>query len=75
MVSHAQILKIWNARARIVATAIASFAGASLAYCGNDPRVETVVLDSRGVTQIPLWAGYVTTVLSHDPCRESSVTG
>jgi hypothetical protein len=67
MSSHAQILNIWNARARIVATAIVSFAGVSLAYCGNDPRVETVVLDSKGVTQIPLCAGYVTTVLFPRP--------
>jgi hypothetical protein len=67
MVCHTQILKIWNARARSVATAIASFAGVFLAYCGNDPRVETVVVDSRGVTQIPLCAGYVTTVLFPRP--------
>ena len=67
MDSHTQILKIWNARARILATAIVSFAGVSLAYCGNDPRVETVVLDSKGVTQIPLCAGYVTTVLFPRP--------
>src|SRR5260221_8597600 len=67
MDSHTQILKIWNARARILATAIVSFAGVSLAYCGNDPRVETVVLDSKGVTQIPVCAGYVTTVLFPRP--------
>src|SRR5258708_37220707 len=67
MDSHTQILKIWNARARILATAILAFVGVSLAYCGNDPRVETVVLDSKGVTQIPLCAGYVTTVLFPRP--------
>src|SRR6266478_9091060 len=67
MDSHTQIPKIWNARTRIVATAIVSFAGVSLAYCGNDPRVETIVLDSKGVTQIPLCAGYVTTVLFPRP--------
>src|SRR6266404_4900439 len=67
MSGHTQILKIWNARARIIATAIASFSGVSLAYCGNDPRVETVVLDPKGVTQIPLCAGYVTTVLFPRP--------
>jgi hypothetical protein len=67
MSSHIQIPNIWNARARIVATAIVSFAGVSLAYCGNDPRVETVVLDSKGVTQIPVCAGYVTTVLFPRP--------
>src|SRR5258708_9643144 len=67
MISHAQILKIWNDRERIVVTAILAFVGVSLAYCGNDPRVETVVLDSKGVTQIPLCAGYVTTVLFARP--------
>jgi hypothetical protein len=67
MSSHAQILNVWNARARTVTIAIVSFAGVSLAYCGNDPRVETVVLDSKGVTQIPVCAGYVTTVLFPRP--------
>jgi hypothetical protein len=67
MGSHIQILKICNASARITAIAIVFLAAASLAYCGNDPRVETVVLDSKGVTQIPLCAGYVTTVLFPRP--------
>jgi len=43
------------------------FAGVSLAYCADDPRVETIVLDSKGVTQIPVCAGYVTTVLFPRP--------
>src|SRR4029077_6737763 len=67
MISHTQILNIWNASARITAIAIVFLAAVSLAYCGNDPRVETVVLDSKGVTQIPLCAGYVTTVLFPRP--------
>src|SRR5258707_6355703 len=67
MSRHTQILDTWNARARILATAIVSFGGVSMAYCGNDPRVETVVLDSKGVTQIPVCAGYVTTVLFPRP--------
>src|SRR6266404_2458237 len=67
MSSHIQILKIWNAPDRIKAIAIVFFAAVSLAYCGNDPRVETVVLDSKRVTQIPLCAGYVTTVLFPRP--------
>jgi hypothetical protein len=67
MISYVQILKIWNIRGRIEAIAIVFLAGVSLAYCGNDPRVETVVLDPKGVTQIPLCAGYVTTVLFPRP--------
>jgi hypothetical protein len=67
MSSHTQILKIWNARARTVAIAIVSFGGVSLAYCGNDPRVETLTLDSKGVTQIRVCAGYVTTMLFPRP--------
>jgi hypothetical protein len=58
---------MWNARVRALEIAIVLFAGVSRAYCGNDPRVETVVLDSRGVTQIPVCAGYVTTVLFPRP--------
>src|SRR6266481_6371634 len=67
MSSHTQILKIWNVRGRNAAIAIVFLAGVSLAYCGNDPRVETVLLASKGVTQIPLCAGYVTTVLFPRP--------
>src|ERR1700736_2116847 len=67
MISHIQILRIWNVRGRIAAIAIVFLTGVSLAYCGNDPRVETVVLDPKGVTQIPVCAGYVTTVLFPRP--------
>ncbi len=58
---------MWKESVSISALAIVLFADVSLAYCGNDPRVETVVLDSKGVTQIPLCAGYVTTVLFPRP--------
>jgi len=54
-------------RVTISAIAIVLFAGVSPAHCSSDPRVETVVLDSTGVTQIPVCAGYVTTVLFPRP--------
>jgi hypothetical protein len=56
--------KVWVTMSAI---AIVLFAGVSRAYCNSDPRVETVVLDSNGVTQIPVCAGYVTTVLFPRP--------
>ena len=65
--SHTERLNMWKARFRALAIVIVLFAGVSRAYCGNDPRVETVVLDSKGVTQIPVCAGYVTTVLFPRP--------
>jgi hypothetical protein len=58
---------MWKTWVRIPAITVALLAGVSLAHCGNDPRVETVVLDSKGVTQIPVCAGYVTTVLFPRP--------
>ena len=58
---------MWKTLVRIPAIAVALLAGVSLADCGNDARVETVVLDSKGVTQIPVCAGYVTTVLFPRP--------
>src|SRR5260370_28039915 len=67
MSSHTGRLHMWKESVSISALAIVLFADVSLAYCGNDPRVETVVLDSKGVTQIPLCAGYVTTVLFPRP--------
>jgi hypothetical protein len=57
----------WKARVPILAIPILLFAGVSRAYCSSDPRVETVVLDSKGETQIPVCAGYVTTVLFPRP--------
>jgi hypothetical protein len=58
---------MWKSWVRIQAMAIPLFTGVSFAYCGNDPRVETVVLDSKAVTQIPVCTGYVTTVLFPRP--------
>ena len=58
---------MWKPPVTISAIAIVLFAGVSRAYCSSDPRVETVVLDSNGVTQIPVCAGYVTTVLFPRP--------
>jgi hypothetical protein len=58
---------MWKARVTFSAMAIVLFAGVSRAYCSSDPRVETVVLDSNGVTQTPVCAGYVTTVLFPRP--------
>jgi hypothetical protein len=58
---------MWNGRTRASAIAIVLWTSVSLAYCGSDPRVETVVLDSSGVTQIPVCSSYVTTVLFPRP--------
>jgi hypothetical protein len=58
---------MWKTRVAISAITIVLFAGVSRAYCSSDPRVENVVLDSNGVTQIPVCAGYVTTVLFPRP--------
>jgi hypothetical protein len=62
-----EILTMRDDRCGIAAIAMILLSGVSLAYCGNDPRVETVSLDSKGVTQIPICAGYVTTVLFPRP--------
>ena len=35
----------------------------SVAYCENDARVQTISLDAGRVTEIPVCAGFVTTVL------------
>ena len=58
---------MWNGRTRASAITIVLWTSVSLAYCGSDPRVETVVLDSSGVTQIPVCSSYVTTVLFPRP--------
>ena len=54
-------------RIRITLLAILLSGGISTGYCGGDARVATVVLDPNGVTQIPVCAGYVTTVLFPRP--------
>jgi hypothetical protein len=54
-------------RIRITLLAILLSGGVSTGYCGGDARVATVVLDPNGVTQIPVCAGYVTTVLFPRP--------
>jgi hypothetical protein len=46
---------------------IALLAGVSLAYCDSDPRVETIMLESGRVIEIPVCTGYVTTVLFPRP--------
>lgn len=67
MRSHTERLTTWKVLVIKSAIAILLWTGVSRAYCSSDPRVETVVLDSKGVTQIPVCAGYVTTVLFPRP--------
>ena len=44
-------------------TVVLLIGSVSLAYCDSDPRVRTIVLDPGRVTEIPVCAGFVTTVL------------
>src|SRR5258708_7749388 len=67
MRGHTERLTTWKVLVIKSAMAILLWTGVSRAYCSSDPRVETVVLDSNGVTQIPLCAGYVTTMLFPRP--------
>jgi hypothetical protein len=46
-----------------LATVVLLIESVSLAYCDSDPRVQTIVLDPGRVTEIPVCAGFVTTVL------------
>ena len=39
----------------------------SLAYCNDDPRVQMIALDPGRVTEIPVCASFVTTVLFPRP--------
>lgn len=59
---------MWESRLNIFLIAIATLASVSPGYCGNgDARVETVVLDANGVTEVAVCASYVTTVLFPRP--------
>jgi hypothetical protein len=60
MISHSRILSMRSLRKFTVG---AILAGVSVAYCDNDPRVQTIALDAGRVTEIPVCAGFVTTVL------------
>ena len=52
---------------RIIGLGFLVYSGVSIGYCSGDARVATVVMDPNGVTQIPVCAGYVTTVLFPRP--------
>src|SRR3984893_5192215 len=54
-------------RIRITCLGVLLFSGVSIGYCSGDARVATVVMRPNGVTQIPVCAGYVTTVLFPRP--------
>jgi hypothetical protein len=54
-------------RIKITCLGALLYSGVSIGYCGGDARVATVVIDPNGVTQIPVCAGYVTTVLFPRP--------
>jgi hypothetical protein len=54
-------------RIRITCLGFLVYSGVSIGYCSGDARVATVVMDPNGVTQIPVCAGYVTTVLFPRP--------
>jgi hypothetical protein len=54
-------------RIRITCLGVLLYSGVSIGYCGGDARVATVVMDSNGVTQIPVCSGYVTTLLFPRP--------
>lgn len=54
-------------RIRRIALGFLVYSGVSIGYCSGDARVATVVMDPNGVTQIPVCAGYVTTVLFPHP--------
>ena len=58
---------------RISLVAVLLFESVSLAYCDNDPRVQTIRLDPGRVTEIPVCTGLVTTVLF--PRQVSGIVG
>jgi hypothetical protein len=63
MDSHARRLNLSNCVVGTAMTAVLLFESVSLAYCDNDPRVQTIALDPARVTSIAVSTGFVTTLL------------
>ena len=62
-----KILRPRYALEMLISVVMILLAGLSAAYCADDPRVETVALNPGRVAEIPVCAGYVTTVLFPRP--------
>ena len=63
MSSHNRRLTVRKFVLETLLAAVLLAESVSLAYCENDPRVQTIALDAGRVTEIPVCAGFVTTVL------------
>ena len=63
MSSHNRRLTVRKFVLETLLAAVLLAESVSLAYCENDPRVQTIALDAGRVTEIRVCAGFVTTVL------------